>query len=181
MGLEGEEMALGVLQGSSELRNRVPPDAALSGYSCMSEDPSTPEVAAPQPAVKQSGNLLGIIVLLVTLVPMLSLMWWYFSKAAVPQVVQETPATVGLPRSAPLADQPADLIREECLGSVTSKLQSPPKASYDPDKLPEFVGGQWAWSSSVEEFVGGAEVPRAFNCTVEGSTLEDATVSTTLQ
>lgn len=85
------------------------------------------------------------------------------------------------PRSAPLADQPADLIREECLASVTPKLQSAPRASYDPENMPEFTGEQWTWSSSVEEFVGGAEVPRAFDCTVEGSTLEGAIVSTSLR
>lgn len=83
------------------------------------------------------------------------------------------------PRTAPLADQPADLIREECLNDLRSKVEAP-KASYDPADMPQFAGGNWTWNSEVDEFTGGAEVPRPFKCVVSGATLASAVITTSL-
>ncbi|MDR6219852.1 hypothetical protein [Deinococcus soli (ex Cha et al. 2016)] len=83
------------------------------------------------------------------------------------------------PRTAPLAEQPADLIREECLNDLRGKVEAP-NASYDPANLPQFAGGRWTWNSEVGEFTGGAEVQRSFKCVVSGATMASAVISTTL-
>ncbi|SMB77817.1 hypothetical protein SAMN00790413_03939 [Deinococcus hopiensis KR-140] len=84
------------------------------------------------------------------------------------------------PRNATLAVQPADLIREECLNNLRTKVEAP-SASYDPENLPAFADGRWSWHSSVGEFLNGAEVQRRFTCSVQGETLDTATVQTSLR
>ncbi|TSA87899.1 hypothetical protein FNU79_01240 [Deinococcus detaillensis] len=85
------------------------------------------------------------------------------------------------PRSSPLSQQPADLIREECLNNLKSKLESSPAANYDENAMPKLSGESWNWESSVTDFVSNVPTDKSFSCTVVGNSLQDAAITTTLK